>query len=154
VHVGAASEIEQKELYDRVDDAVRAVGAALEEGILPGGGVALPYAILAVEDETDDVNKVCAWNIMAQALEAPLRQILDNAGLCYDYTFDRIIDAYKFQSFGYGLNLKTMEYGDMIKMGVIDPALVTKSALKNAVSVATTIMVSECIVTNMREGDV
>jgi chaperonin GroEL len=150
VHVGAASEIEQKELYDRVDDAVRAVGAALEEGILPGGGVSLPYAASYVNDVPTDENKLCAYKIVCEALETPLRQICENAGLLGNHV-DLVLNS---SDFGYGLNLKTMEYGDMIKMGVIDPALVTKSALKNAVSVATTIMVSECIVTNMREGDV
>ncbi len=150
VHVGAASEIEQKELYDRVDDAVRAVGAALQDGILPGGGVALTYAIRKVKDDTVDENKQCAYKIMFDALHAPMIQIWENAGIETEYT--SIVTEHPV--FGFGLNLKSMAYGNMLEMGVIDPALVTKSALKNAVSVATTIMVSECIVTNMREGDV
>lgn len=151
VHVGSPSEIEQKELYDRVDDAVRAVGAALEDGILPGGGVALAYASGEVYEDTTDINKECAWMILNDALIAPINQILENAGLEDTDIFPSVMEN---GLFGYGYNLKTGEYGDMLKMGVIDPALVTKSALRNAVSVATTIMVSECIVTNMREGDV
>jgi chaperonin GroEL len=152
VHVGASSDIEQKELFDRVDDAVRAVGAAIEEGILPGGGVALKYMADTIETfEVTDINEECACDILSQSLYEPFLKILSNAGL--SFFEDRIDENINGEPFGYGLNLKTMEYGDMIKMGVIDPALVTKSALKNAVSVATTIMVSECIITNMREGE-
>lgn len=151
VHVGATSDIEQKELFDRVDDAVRAVGAAIEEGILPGGGVALKYIADHLIIKSTDVNEVCAVGILKEALYSPFLQILTNAGVSFvDDGVERSINVLEF---GHGLNLKTMEYGDMLKMGVIDPALVTKSALRNASSVATTIMISECIVTNMREGD-
>lgn len=151
VYVGASSDIEQKELFDRVDDAVRAVGAAIQEGILPGGGVALKYMADDLKCHSEDINEVCAVDILDHALYAPFLQILSNAGMSYHE--DGVDDMIDHGTFGHGLNLKTMEYGDMIKMGVIDPALVTKSALKNAVSVATTIMVSQCIITNMREGE-
>jgi chaperonin GroEL len=150
IYVGAESDIEAKEKFDRVDDAVRAVGAAMEEGILPGGGVALLWEAshLAPSDE-DNVDLTSAKNIIRLALESPIRQILTNAGM----SNESVSDIAWSESYGYGMNVKTGEFGDMMKMGVIDPTLVTKSALKNAVSVATTIMMSQVIVTNMREGD-
>jgi chaperonin GroEL len=150
IYVGAESDIEAKEKFDRVDDAVRAVGAAMEEGILPGGGVALLWeASHLAPSDNDNADMTSAKNIIRLALESPIRQILTNAGMCDLH----ISDIAWNENYGYGMNVKTGEFGDMMKMGVIDPTLVTKSALKNAVSVATTIMMSQVIVTNMREGD-
>lgn len=151
IHVGANSEIEAKEKYDRVDDAVRAVGAALEDGIVAGGGITLVNLSEWIEDSPQNENRQVAVDIMKKALLQPFCQILKNGGLDVVSISQPIIDEKKW---GYGYNLKTGEYGDMVKMGVIDPALVTKSALNNAVSVAKTIMTSEAIVVNMRQDEV
>ena len=149
IHVGANSDIEQKEKYDRVDDAVRAVGAALEEGILPGGGIALARALENIKDDGKDKEYTAAADIMTYAMAKPIVQIIMNSGLDYEFICDNL---YK-KKFDYGYDVKNKKYGSMYKMGVIDPALVTKSALKNAVSVATTIMSTQAIITNMREDD-
>jgi chaperonin GroEL len=150
IYVGAPSEIETKELYDRVDDAVRAVGASIEEGILPGGGVALAFCAGELFDNHTDANYQCAVNIMERALEAPFKQIMENAGLDPKAIADNIMEV---GDFGYGFDVKNEKYGMMEKMGVIDPAMATKSALKNAVSVATTIMSSNVVIVNMRENE-
>ena len=139
IYVGALSDIEQKEKKDRIDDAVCAVQAALEDGILPGGGVAL----------LDCAMSVCAYNtvannIMREALQAPFKQIVTNAGK----NSDEILDA---RPHGYGYDVKGEQYGDMMKLGIIDPTKVTKNALLNAVSVATTIMSTNAIITNVRD---
>lgn len=151
IHVGANSDIEAKEKYDRVDDAVRAVGAALEDGIVAGGGITLVNLSESIKDSPDNADRQAAVDILKQALIAPFKQILTNGGLDVVSIAQPIIEN---GSWGYGYNLKTGEYGDMVKMGVIDPALVTKSALNNAVSVAKTIMTSEAIVVNMRQDEV
>jgi chaperonin GroEL len=135
IYVGGNSDIEQKELYDRVEDAVCAVRSALEDGILPGGGTSLLYESLIMKEEG------IAADIMRNALAAPFKQIVANAGRMYPANID---------AFGEGFNVKTSEYGDMYKMGVIDPAKVTKNALRNAVSVATTILTTNAIVTLKR----
>ena len=146
IYVGANSDIEQKELRDRIDDAVCAVRAAIEEGILPGGGIALINASKYIKD-SDDVDMQTAVEIIMNALIEPFRQIVRNAGLD-PYSIGTNIHN---KPVGYGFNVKTREYGDMISMGIIDPAKVTKNALKNAVSVATTIISSSVIVTNIRD---
>jgi chaperonin GroEL len=135
VYVGGDSDIEQKEKYDRVEDAVCAVRSALEEGILPGGGTALLYESLIIDDD-DDANK-----IMKEVLQSPFKQIVENSGKMYPASI---------KGFGEGYNVKTGEYGNMYKMGIIDPAKVTKNALQNAVSVATTILTTNAIVTFKR----
>lgn len=152
IYVGANSDIEQKEKYDRVDDAVRAVAAAIEEGILPGGGIALANASESIEDNSDDLNRQAAIDILKTALVVPFSTIMENAGLDKVEVAQPIINS---GLDGYGYDLKNEKYGDMIKMGVIDPAKVTKNALKNAVSVATTILSTQVVITNMRqdEGD-
>ena len=149
VHVGAPSEIETKELYDRVDDAIRAVSAALEEGILPGGGSSLMHYEFSKEIQKD-INKQVAEEIFYLALEAPFNRIMLNAGLNPNDIFENIMEVGEF---GYGFDAKNDKYGMMEKMGVIDPTLATKSALKNAVSVATTIMSSQVVIVNMRENE-
>jgi len=144
IYVGALSDIEQKEKRDRIDDAVCAVEAALEEGILPGGGVALyEYA----HNNLRGLNFVSA-QIMYKALTSPMRQILDNAGKDAQFIMDGILP---FPNEGY--DVKGEQYGDMIKLGIIDPAKVTKNALLNAVSVATTIMSTNAIITNIRADE-
>lgn len=144
IYVGALSDIEQKEKRDRIDDAVCAVEAALEEGILPGGGVALyEYAKNNLVGLTS-----ASAQIMHKALTAPIRQILDNAGKDAQFIIDGILP---FPNEGY--DVKGEQYGDMIKLGIIDPAKVTKNALLNAVSVATTIMSTNAIITNIRADE-
>ena len=149
IFVGGQTDIEQKELYDRVDDAVCAVRSALEEGILPGAGKALVEIQLS-EKQSDCKEEQVALKIMADALQAPLSQILENAGLCATNIYNGN------EELGYGYNVKTGEKGDLIKMGVIDPLKVTRSALQNAVSVATTILSTNAIITLARsyESDV
>ena len=151
IFVGGQTDIEQKELYDRVDDAVCAVRSALEEGILPGAGKALvdetavllaEMADIRISDEHD-----AALKIMINALMAPFQQILANAGF-------KPSDLYKEGiPVGHGYNLKTGQMGDLVQMGVIDPFKVTRSALQNAVSVATTILSTNAIITMARSYD-
>ena len=136
IYVGGQTDLEQKELFDRVDDAVCAVRSALEEGILPGGGVALYNETVTLDDSV-------AGKILSRALRAPSKQISENAGL-KEYLYE------KNKPYQFGLNIKTGEYGDMYKMGVIDPLKVTKSALQNAVSVAVTILSTNAIITMAR----
>jgi chaperonin GroEL len=140
IYVGALSDIEQKEKKDRIDDAVCAVQAALEDGILPGGGVALLNCVPSLKlDNT-------ANKIMAVALFAPFFQIVTNAGKNAGEIYGGI-----HGTTGYGYDVKNEQYGDMIKLGIIDPTKVTKNALLNAVSVATTIMSTNAIITNVRD---
>jgi chaperonin GroEL len=148
IHVGGNTDLEQKELYDRVDDAVCAVRSALEEGILPGAGKAL-YDIdvnnIGIKwKKENDKNKMVAAMIMQEALTAPLKQILTNVGLDAEDVYT--VTTQK----GHGYNLKSGEMGDLIEMGVIDPLKVTRSALENAVSVAQTILSTNAIVTMAR----
>lgn len=146
IYVGGNTDLEQKELYDRVDDAVCAVRSALEEGIVPGGGKALFEIDVfgLVESDNSNLEMSIAKQIMQSAVVKPLIQILENAGLYLN-------DIYKGdEPVGYGYNLKTKEKGDMIDMGVIDPAKVTRSALQNAVSTAVTILSTNAIVTMAR----
>jgi chaperonin GroEL len=151
IYVGGNTDLEQKELYDRVDDSVCAVRSALEEGILPGAGKALVEAIPVVQvSDVATADESVAALMLRKALEAPLSQILENAGLkvsdCYDGS----------EPDGHGYNLKTKQKGDLIQMGVIDPLKVTRSALQNAVSVAVTILSTNAIITMARsyESDV
>jgi chaperonin GroEL len=144
IYVGGNSDIEQKELYDRVDDAVCAVKSALEEGILPGGGVALfQRAVYTM----DDSNKL-AGKILGHALEAPLLQILSNAGIELEEGKDK--NQLIYEEDGRGIDAKSGKWGKMIDMGIVDPAKVTKNALRNAVSVATTILSTNAIITLAR----
>jgi chaperonin GroEL len=145
IYVGGNTDLEQKELYDRVDDAVCAVRSALEEGILPGGGMALYGMALDVCEPCShtDEEKI-ADKIMKYALQEPARQILRNAGKNFDEIYPDIPE------YGEGYDLKAGEYGNLIKMGVIDPVKVTRTALQNAVSVATTILSTNAIVTMAR----
>jgi chaperonin GroEL len=139
IYVGALSDIEQKEKRDRIDDAVCAVMAAMEDGILPGGGVALLNCLDLVMGES------IAQNIMFDTLSAPFDQILINAGM------DPHIVKLELAGMGEGYDVKNEVYGNMMKMGIIDPTKVTKNALLNAVSVATTIMSTNAIITNIRD---
>jgi chaperonin GroEL len=142
VKVGAATETEMKEKKHRVEDALQATKAALEEGIGPGGGVALLNAIGAIKlDEADGDEKTGAA-IVTRALEEPIRQLADNAGLEGSVVVDKIRNGTK----GHGLNVETGEYEDLVKAGIIDPTMVTRSALQNAASIAKNILTTEAVV--------
>jgi len=145
IYVGGNTDLEQKELFDRVDDAVCAVRSALEEGILSGAGKAL-YEIDCLDFIKNDCSAEydIAATILQFAIESPLKQILINAGL-------KVEEVYEGDTAeGYGYNLKSGKTGDLIAMGVIDPLKVTRSALQNAVSVATTILSTNAIITMSR----
>jgi chaperonin GroEL len=156
IYVGGNTDLEQKELYDRVDDAVCAVRSALEEGILPGAGKALfeiDHTRLLGNGNNHDQN--VAWHIMDAALEAPIRQILTNVGLDFDAVYCRYVPEGEDKvPDGHGYNVKTGEFGDLIKMGVVDPLKVTRSALQNAVSVASTILSTNAIITMGRSFEI
>ena len=143
IFVGGQTDLEQKELYDRVDDAVCAVRSALEEGILPGAGKALLEESFITPSENKE--RDAAVKIVSEALQAPFIQILANAGLKPEDIYGNVP-----MEPGVGYNLKTGEMGDLIKMGVIDPLKVTRSALQNAISVAVTILSTNAIVTMAR----
>ena len=147
IYVGGDSDIEQKEKFDRVDDSVCAVRSALQEGILPGGGLAL-WRLAPELPKGDEIvdDEIVANGILHAALKAPLQQIMTNAGLDYD----SIMSAEDLIDDTNGFDVKNEKYGDMYKMGVIDPLKVTKNALKNAISVATTILSTNAIVTHAR----
>lgn len=145
IKVGAATETEMKEKKDRVDDALHATRAAVEEGVVPGGGVALVRALAALSElkgDNDDQN--AGINILRRALEAPLRQIVTNAG----EEASVIINQVKNGSGNYGYNAATGEYGDMLEMGILDPAKVTRSALEHAASVAGLMLTTEVMITD------
>lgn len=140
IHVGGNTDLEQKELYDRVEDAVCAVRAALSDGILPGGGVALRYLASKYDDEASVGEVVDAvYDLLSLCLDVPFEVMLENSGGIGSCDCDTPHD---------GINFKTGETGNMIEMGIVDPALVTKSALRNAVSVASTILSTKTIVYN------
>jgi chaperonin GroEL len=147
IHVGGTTDIEQKETYDRVDDAVCAVRSALEEGILPGAGKALFEEALAIKPEDGDTKeREVAKKILHTALQIPLMQILLNAGM----NGEKVYGPDHMRESGFGYNVVTGELGDLIEMGVIDPVKVTRSALQNAISVATTILSTNAIITMAR----
>ena len=136
ISVGANSEVELKEKKDRVDDAIHATKAAVKEGIVPGGGVALLNAAKSIKDKSEGAN------IFIEAIKYPYKTILKNAGIENNVPIVRE---------GFGINVVTGDMVHMVKEGIIDPLLVTKSALKNAVSVATTILSTDCVISNERE---
>ncbi len=142
VKVGAATETEMKEKKHRVEDALQATRAALEEGIVPGGGVALLNAQAAVSAEGLDSEEATGVEIIRKALEEPLRQIAENSGFEGSVVANKVRDMKP----GEGLNSATGEFGDLIADGVIDPTMVTRSALQNAASIAKNILTTECIV--------
>ncbi|MBV9817937.1 MAG: chaperonin GroEL [Solirubrobacterales bacterium] len=150
VKVGAATETEMKEKKHRVEDALQATRAALEEGIVPGGGVALLVAQKALNvDAIDAADERTGANIVSRALEEPLRQIAENAGLEGSVVVNDVRKAKK----GHGLNASSGEIVDLIADGVIDPAMVTRSALQNAASIAKNILTTEAIVAEVPEKD-
>jgi len=142
VKVGAATETEMKEKKHRVEDALQATRAALEEGIVPGGGVSLLQAENAIDLDSYEDDERTGAKIVLRALEEPLRQIAHNAGLEGSVVINDVRKAKK----GYGLNAATNEIEDLVAAGVIDPAMVTRSALQNAASIAKNILTTEAIV--------
>src|SRR5438128_1751575 len=150
VKVGAATETEMKEKKHRVEDALQATRAALEEGIVPGGGVALLQASSAVSlDGGHDDDEQTGARIVLRSLEEPLRQLAENAGLEGSVVVNDVRKAKK----GHGLNAATNEIGDLVAEGVIDPAMVTRSALQNAASIAKNILTTEAIVAEVPEKE-
>jgi chaperonin GroEL len=147
VKVGAATETEIKEKKHRVEDALSATRAALEEGIIPGGGVALILAIPAVQAVVVEGDEKTGASIISRALEEPLRQLANNAGL----EGSVVVNEVKVRGGGIGLNVATGEYEDMVAAGIIDPAMVTRSALQNAASIAKNILTTEVIVADKPE---
>jgi chaperonin GroEL len=142
IKVGAATETEMKEKKHRVEDALQATRAALEEGIVPGGGVALLNSAAAIKADTLEGDDRTGAHIVTRALEEPIRQLADNAGLEGSLVVDKIRTGTK----GHGLNVETGEYEDLVKAGIIDPTMVTRSALQNAASIAKNILTTEAIV--------
>ena len=150
VKVGAATETEMKEKKHRVEDALQATRAALEEGIVPGGGVALLQASLAVKvDDIGDDDEKTGARIVLRALEEPLRQIAENAGL----EGSVVVNDVRKAKAGEGLNAASNEIVDLVAAGVIDPAMVTRSALQNAASIAKNILTTEAIVAEVPEKE-
>jgi chaperonin GroEL len=143
VKVGAATETEMKEKKHRVEDALQATRAALEEGIVPGGGVALLNAVPAIKlDDFKIADERTGARIVVRALEEPIRQLANNAGL----EGSVVVNSIRTQTKGVGLNVETGEYEDLVKAGIIDPTMVTRSALQNAASIAKNILTTEAVV--------
>ena len=148
IKVGAATEVEMKEKKARVEDALHATRAAVEEGVVPGGGVALVRALLAISElKGDNEDQNVGIALLRRAVEAPLRQIVANAG-------DEpsvVVDKVKQGEGNYGYNAATSEYGDMIAMGILDPAKVTRSALQAAASIAGLMVTTEAMIADIKD---
>ena len=150
IYVGAASEIEMKEKKDRFDDALHATRAAVEEGIVPGGGVAYLRAIDSIKTLTgDNQDENTGINIIRRALEEPLRQIVENAGI----EGSVVVQKVKEGKDDFGFNARTEVYENLYKAGVIDPTKVTRVALENAASIAGMLLTTECIVADIKEKE-
>ena len=147
ISVGAATETEMKEKKDRVDDALHATRAAVEEGIVAGGGVALIRAAAAIEKLNLTGDEAVGAAIVAKAAEEPLRQIAANGG----YEGSVVVEHVKSLKGDKGFDASTGEYVDMIKSGILDPAKVTRSALQNAASIASLLLTTECLITEVKE---
>ncbi len=151
IRVGGATEVEVKEKKDRVDDALNATRAAVEEGIVPGGGIALLRAKTAVAKLTSDNADVQAGiNIVLKALEAPIRQIVENAGVEGSIVVGKVLET-KGDTFGF--NAQTEQYGDMVAQGIIDPTKVVRTALQDAASVAGLLITTEAMVAEVPKKD-
>jgi chaperonin GroEL len=148
--IGAATEVEQKEKQHRVEDALAATRAAVEEGIVPGGGVALVRAASVLENIKLSKEEQVGAEIVKKALEAPLKQIADNAGEKADVVIDKLK---KDNNIYAGYDFAAGEYKDMLKVGIIDPAKVTRSALQNAASAAAMLLTTEAVVADLPENE-
>ena len=144
IRVGGATEVEVKEKKDRVDDALNATRAAVEEGVLPGGGVPLLRAIRALENlKVENPDQKTGIDIVRKAIQTPARQIVDNSGDDGAVVVGKLIEN---ASYAYGYNAQTGEYGDLVKLGIIDPTKVVRTALQDAASVAGLLITTEAIV--------
>jgi chaperonin GroEL len=148
IKVGAATETEMKEKKARVEDAMHATRAAVEEGIVPGGGVALVRCIKALEGLKLDGEEQIGVNIVRRSLEEPLRQIVGNAGVEGAVVVGKIQDS---KDPNYGYNAQSGEFEDLIKAGVVDPTKVTRTALQNAGSIAGLMLTTEAIISEIPE---
>ena len=148
INVGAASETEMKEIKARIEDALHATRAAIEEGILPGGGVAFIRCIDAVKTLKLKGDEKTGADIVASALTMPCYYIADNAGAVADIVVDKVANG----KAGFGYNADTDKYEDLLAAGVIDPAKVTRIALQNAVSIAGLLLTTDCLVTEKPGG--
>lgn len=150
IKVGAATEVEMKEKKDLVDDALHATRAAVEEGIVPGGGVALVRTAAKLKAQpvaTANSDQEMGVRIALRAMEEPLRQIVSNCGEEASVVLNQVRNG----EGNYGYNAQTGEYGDMLDMGIIDPAKVTRSALQNAASIAGLMLTTEAMVSDLPE---
>jgi len=149
IKVGAATEVELKERKHRVEDALSATRAAVEEGILPGGGVALLRAATALKKTDASADELTGMNIIRKAVEAPIRWIAENAGKDGSV----IVEAVKKSKAGVGYDAEADEFGDMVLKGIIDPTKVVRSALENAASIAVMVLITESLVADLPEKD-
>ncbi len=150
ISVGAATEAEMKEKKARVEDALHATRAAVEEGIVPGGGVALVRGIAKIADMTGETDgETAGIKIVRRALEEPLRQIAGNAG----FEGAVVVESVASKKGSYGFNARTEEYGDLVKMGVIDPTKVVRTALSNAASIAGLLLTTDALITEEDEDE-
>jgi chaperonin GroEL len=151
INVGAATETEMKEKKARVEDALHATRAAVEEGIVPGGGVALLRIQKKIRDyKLEDADEQIGVSIVVRALEEPIRQIAENAGNEGSIVVDKVRTA---DSATFGFNARTEQYEDLVEAGVIDPTKVTRTALQNAASIASLLLTTECVVVERKEDD-
>jgi chaperonin GroEL len=146
IKVGGATEIEVKERKDRVEDALNATRAAVEEGIVPGGGVALLRAAAALKAKGENADQQAGINIVRRALQEPVRQIVQNAGDEGSVVVGKILEN---SNINFGYNAQTVEYGYMIQMGIVDPVKVVRTALEDAASVASLLITSEAMVAEL-----
>lgn len=150
IKVGAATEVEMKEKKARVDDALHATRAAVEEGVVPGGGVALVRALTAIANlKGDNHDQDMGIAIARRAMQAPIRQIIANSGLEASVVVAKVEEG----KGNFGFNAATGEYGDMIEMGIIDPTKVTRSAIQNAGSIAGLMLTTECMIADLPKED-
>jgi len=153
IKVGAATEVEMKEKKARVEDALHATRAAVEEGIVPGGGVALVRAINAIKGQKlkgDNHDQDIGIQIALRAMEEPMRQIVENAGVEGSVVYHKVAES---KDNNYGYNAATGEYGDMMKMGILDPTKVERTALQNAASVAGLMITTEAMVAELPKDE-
>ncbi len=150
LYIGAATEVEMKEKKDRVDDALHATRAAVEEGIVPGGGVSLIRAISGLDNmKGENEDETTGIQIVRRALEEPLRQIVANAGGEGSIVVQKVLEGKN--DFGY--NARTEQYENLIAAGVIDPKKVSRVALENAASIASMILTTECVISDIKEDE-
>ena len=151
IRVGGATEVEVKEKKDRVDDALNATRAAVEEGVSPGGGVALLRAITSLDAvKVANPDQKTGVDIVRKAIQAPARQIVDNAGGDGAVVVGKLLDS---KEYSYGYDAQTSEFGDLMKLGIIDPTKVVRTALQDAASIAGLIVTTEATITEHPKKD-